>query len=294
MKRLIFQLSALVVAASAVACSPSGHRPDDGLDPSHAMMRPGGNLYSDATFRATHNSYAMPVSLPAQLDHGVRCVELDIHDANFKAEGDYQVGHFFPAQGVSFGKGNPDTAHLRAWLGCIEQWSREHAGHAPITLIIDIKDDLMDNRGVAGGNPEFLNEELASVFGTRLFRARDFRGTWPALDAMRNRIIVVLSGNRRTRREYRVARNRHEQICFVEFERDDDPRMLDEATAFFGAENGAAEWARTWRSKGKLVRLWKFNGRPAAGGDPLAQFPATDRLLEGWYESYCRSRGAVD
>lgn len=46
-------------------------------------------LFNEASFRATHNSYSGKErgSILAQLDSGIRCVELDIHDKGFGAVG---------------------------------------------------------------------------------------------------------------------------------------------------------------------------------------------------------------
>src|SRR5262249_35621144 len=57
--------------------------------------------FTDAIFEATHNSYsgnldAQRGSIVYQLDHGVRFIELDIHDNDYATVGDYEIGHSSP------------------------------------------------------------------------------------------------------------------------------------------------------------------------------------------------------
>ena len=84
------------------------------------------------------------------------------------------------------------------WLGAIDDWSRDNSGHAPITLVIDLKDDKTDNRSYAEGNLGALNAKFKDAFGNRMFEARDMgsRGSdWPVVGALRDQFIIVISGN---------------------------------------------------------------------------------------------------
>ena len=163
--------------------------------------------YNELVFRATHNSYAGAPSgdlgsLRRQLDRGVRFLELDVHDSEFASAG-YRIGHASPGDGVVHGGGNPRGDGLGAWLGSVERWSDGNPRHAPITLALDLKDRLTDNRSFAQGNLARLNEELLEAFGPRLFAAEQLTSDpWPTLEALRGRLIVVLSGDEGTRLGY--------------------------------------------------------------------------------------------
>lgn len=160
----------------------------------------------EAIFGATHNSYSGDLdgsrgSITYQLDQGIRFIELDIHDNEYATHHDYSVGHDSPGDQVDHA-GNPASNLLRDWLTTIDAWSRSHPTAAPITVALDIKDDLTDNTSYAAGNLAALNQELTSVFGGRLLRASDYPGTAPRVDALRGRVLALLSGHARTRTLY--------------------------------------------------------------------------------------------
>lgn len=159
--------------------------------------------YDATCFRATHNSYSGGArgSIVDQLRSGVRLLELDVHARGFDTLRDFRVGHLKPGAEVSLGNGNPDTPMLSDWLATIARWSNENV-HAPITLVLDSKDDLI---GADCGGPEDLNEALEAAFGAQLY-ARDERdrdGAWPETGDLGNRVLCVLSGNGNTRASYR-------------------------------------------------------------------------------------------
>jgi hypothetical protein len=161
--------------------------------------------YDATLFRGTHNSYSGGArgSLVDQLGAGVRWLEIDVHARGFAALGDFRVGHLKPGSEVAFGDGNPDSALLGDWLAVVARWSSQHA-HAPITLVLDAKDDLVSPDC---GSPEDLNRRLEAAFGARLFTRdeHDRAGSWPDVAALGNRIVAVLSGNGNTRASYRWA-----------------------------------------------------------------------------------------
>jgi hypothetical protein len=163
--------------------------------------------YDLTRYRTTHNSYSggRRGTLPKQLDSRIRCVELDFHDNGYVDVGDYRVGHLKPGMEVALGGGNPTTLLLKDWLTTIATWSATHAGHAPITIVMDLKDDLTDNED--GGDLGDLNGTLEQCFGPRLFTRDDFDrvGQWPDLGLIRDRVLCVLSGDGGTRASYRWA-----------------------------------------------------------------------------------------
>jgi hypothetical protein len=169
--------------------------------------------YDEMRYLSTHNSYSGNISgqrgsMADQLDAGVRCVEFDFHDNGYddpKIQ-DYRLGHGLgPGTDVDHSGTNPAGVRLREWLATLSRWSARPANqqHAPITLVLDMWDDLTDN--LTGGDPVDLNEELVTAFGNALFTRAEFdmTGQWPDWTALKRRFVCVLSGNPHTRGCYR-------------------------------------------------------------------------------------------
>lgn len=208
-----------------------------------------------AIFRATHNSYSGNVagaknSIAYQLDHGIRFLELDIHDNGYSTNHDYSVGHDSPGHQVDH-NGNPASNLLRDWLNVIDGWSAQHPAAAPIVVALDIKDDLTDNTSYAAGNLAALNDELVGAFGPRLFRAKDYPATPPTVDQLRGRVLPLLSGDGKTRTLYKrdiganpaVAINSSGQVVEVH---DSGAGVLWYWTGRYGAD-GRVTWLRHGR-----------------------------------------------
>jgi hypothetical protein len=276
-------VAGVVLAATAVLTSPGS---------SAAADVP----FSSAVFRATHNSYSGDVdgakhSITYQLDHGVRFIEFDIHDNDYGTLHDYAIGHSGPGDLVDH-NGNPGSNALRDWLGVVNTWSGAHPQHAPIVVMLDLKDDLTDNPSYAAGNLTALNQELTGAFGSNLVRAQDHPGGLPSTDALRGRVLTLLSGNGTTRSEYRrdlgyhpaVAINGRGQIVEVH---DSGAGALWYWTGTYGAD-GRVTWLRHGRydtgqtpavalnDDGQLVEahqsqgattLWSHVGRLGADGE---------------------------
>lgn len=162
--------------------------------------------YDVTRFRASHNSYSGHErgSLERQLNAGVRCLEFDFHDNAFAEIGDYTIGHLKPGAEVDHTPPNPPDSSLGSWLRAVAAWSTAHAGHEPITIVLDAKDDLTDN---TAGDLRDLNDRLKEIFGGRLFTRQelDQLGGWPESHNLRDRVLCVLSGNGGTRAAYRWA-----------------------------------------------------------------------------------------
>ncbi len=162
--------------------------------------------YDVTRFRASHNSYSGHDrgSLEGQLDAGVRCLELDFHDNGFGELRDYRLGHLKGGAEVDHVAPNPPDALLTSWLRVVSAWSATHPGHAPVTIVLDSKDDLTDN---PNGDLADLNSRLEELFGASLFTREEFDGlgVWPDVDDLRDRVLCVLSGNGATRTAYRWA-----------------------------------------------------------------------------------------
>lgn len=170
---------------------------DSSVDsPSDSGDGPDLRALSELVLRATHNSYegGERGSLTAQLDAGVRFVELDVHDDDYDDEG-YRVGHLFAGNAVDH-DGNPDGDGLGDWLAVIADWSAAHPQAAPIVVGVDIKDDLTDNVSHGAGNLAALGDTIEAAFGDRLLRELG------GLDEMRGGVAVVYSGDEDTRLGY--------------------------------------------------------------------------------------------
>ncbi|MFD9950675.1 hypothetical protein ACFWYW_43770 [Nonomuraea sp. NPDC059023] len=250
-----------------------------------------------AIFRATHNSYSGDIggarkSIPHQLDRGIRFIELDIHDNGYATSRDYAVGHDSPGDEVDHQAGNPSSNNLRDWLAMINNWSARHPEAAPIVVALDVKDNLTDNGSYAAGNLAALNDELTSVFGARLLQAKDYPAQPPTVDALRGRVIPVISGDGGTRAQYKrdvghnpaVAINGRGQVVEVH---DSGSGDLWYWSGVYGAD-GRVTWLRhgkydtgvtpavTLNDNGDLVEvhqsqnattLWYRVGRLAADGE---------------------------
>lgn len=185
--------------------------------------------YNESKFMTTHNSYANTLdpngSIAKQLDHGIRGLELDIHDKDIWKEliqgktstwdrflsrfkiairFHFKIGHWWVGHQVSRLTGNPRGNSFQDWLGTIAKWSRENKGHAPITVFMDIKAGLHEEdnnppekRGLIRLNNQ-IREVFKEDFETRLFTLEDFKKyykehqDWPPIDELRNKIILVL------------------------------------------------------------------------------------------------------
>jgi hypothetical protein len=191
---------------------------------------PGDNLpLTSAVVMATHNSFSgnqdsgTRGAITYQLEHGVRFLELDIYEDGYATNHDYQLGHDRPGDKVDHTGGNPASNLLRDWLQQIAGWSALHPDHAPLIVMLDLKNDLSNNASFAAGDISALNAELRSVFGSALARPEDYPNGLPTVGALRGRVIGLLSGDTNSRAAYlddngqnpAVAINNHGQVVEV-------------------------------------------------------------------------------
>jgi hypothetical protein len=171
-------------------------------------------------------------SLTAQLDHGVRQVELDIY-------GDARGGRFARPFGAAFNSGGLKAfdpggvmarpgfkvmhlqdidyvSNCQPFVACLTEiraWSRAHPGHVPIYVLIETKtqEALPDVPGMASPEPwttsalDALDAEIRSVFPAdetitpdqvrghhRTLRDAVTHGGWPTLSAARGKVVFLL------------------------------------------------------------------------------------------------------
>ena len=211
--------------------------------------------FTAAVFAATHNSYSGDVdgakeSITYQLDHGVRFIEFDIHDNGYTTNNDYSIGHSSPGDLVDHSGGNPASNLLHDWLAVVAGWSGAHPAAAPIVVMLDLKDDLTDNQSYSAGNLAALNQELRTAFGAKMLEAKNYLNG-STVDALRGKVLPLISGDEGTRAEYRrdvgyhpaIALNGHGQVVEVH---DSGAGALWYWTGTYGAD-GRVSWQRHGR-----------------------------------------------
>jgi hypothetical protein len=120
----------------------------------------------------------------------------------YASAGDYQIGHGSVGDQVDHTGGNPATNQLRDWLTTVDDWSAAHPAAAPITVMLDLKDDLTTRASYANGNFFALNQEIGDVFGPRLVRSLDTPGPLGSIGSLRGHVLVLLSGSASARTGY--------------------------------------------------------------------------------------------
>ncbi|KUL31960.1 PI-PLC domain-containing protein [Actinoplanes awajinensis] len=212
--------------------------------------------FAGAVFRATHNSYSGDIagargSITEQLDAGVRFLEYDVWSGDHASAGDYRIGHSKAGDQVDHTGGNPAGDQLRAWLTVVNDWSAGHPAAAPITVLLDLKDDLTARTSYQNGNLAALNDEIGDVFGGRLVRGLDTPAGLGPIGSLRGRVVTVLSGSATARAGYRrdtgsnpaVAINARGQVVEVH---DNGAGVLWYWTGVHGADGSL-----TWRRHGR-------------------------------------------
>lgn len=165
--------------------------------------------YNEIIYKSTHNSFTSndKGSLKNQLDKGIRGIELDIHLYRKFIRKVFGLGHIYPGHEVSKGNNNPNSIYLRKWLEIINDWMNSNRDKGPITLWIDIKDDITKQIP----NYKDLNKLIGNIFKDKLFRPHSliiYRKTnenwdiWLSINELKNNIIIVLTGNDQTIQAY--------------------------------------------------------------------------------------------
>ncbi|MEZ4256885.1 MAG: hypothetical protein R3A78_14435 [Polyangiales bacterium] len=230
----------------------------------------------DATLCATHNSYSGGTrgSIVAQLDGGIRFVELDAYwDADY-----FAVGHDGPGDMVELGGDNPASTELNAWVETLATWTKAHPRHAVITVGLDAKGDFED------AQVEELESIFRNAFGNALVEPEELGGEMPFVEDLNGRVIAVLSGNLSLRKRYK----NDERLFFVEYQNGDpdDLKSLFWATSAFDFASVA-----DWPAAGAVIRLWGVNDDFVLEPTHVT-YAATDTPFVDWYKDYCESSDA--
>jgi hypothetical protein len=181
---------------------PDTSSSDSGQDTAPVVPEGWERPLNEVTFGGTHNSYEVDRgTILEQLNQGIRCLELDIHDNDFESVGDYRLGHNEPGDRVASVE-NGVGLELKDWLKLVRTWSQANPEHAPIFLVLDLKDKLTDNPSMAKGNLGALNQSIESVFGSQLWGPDQAGEGWPQVFDLRGRVVVQISGEWVSRTRY--------------------------------------------------------------------------------------------
>lgn len=218
--------SALALALALAGCNGGGGKP--AAYPLDDTLR-----VHEIQLLTTHNSYHLRsdfelppvfkdplqyehVPLDQQLDiQGVRGFELDV----------VNTGDDFPVVHTPVVDAETNCTPFRECLRVVKEWSDDHAGHAPIFILVEAKDGSLE----LGLDPTLavfdaaalgrLDDEIRSVFSPDdLLTPDDVRGDaptlreavqdrgWPTLGKARGRIVLILNDGSDARDAYLTGR----------------------------------------------------------------------------------------
>jgi len=236
---------------------------DSGSEPADS----GGELdsslpFDEAIFRSSHNSYSGGErgTIEAQLNAGVRQIELDFHDNDYREHG-FRVGHGSPGSEVDHTSPNPSSDELQEWVNAVAEWSIEHSDHSPLHLLLNIKDDMTDNRSTADGSLAALNRLILDAFGERLFWARNLGDDWPTINDLRGKIVVGFTGaeSTSTRVAYVQDQGRYPAVAM-----NDHGQIIE----VHQSESHSALWYWTGQLQEDGSVVWWHHGRYDFGREP--------------------------
>lgn len=177
----------------------------------------------------THNSYKLrpPVEIPGpvgeELDYEHRPLDVQLEDEGVRGfELDVvNTGDEFPVLHVPVADDSSNCTPFSACLQVIKTWSDENPGHAPIFVLVEPKDGVLE-RDIDPALQIFdaaalarLDEDIRSVFGPRqLLTPDDVRGDeptlrssvrefgWPTMGEARGKVVMVLNNSGDARDRY--------------------------------------------------------------------------------------------
>jgi hypothetical protein len=274
-------LAAVLFACSAPALA--------GENECQARNEPVGSKRYDHVFRkACHNCYQKEYAKTflSALD-ATNNVEIDFYDTQDKVSG-AKPRHWFVRHGwgTLFQSGNDNNCtgdgtgknDLKACLGDVAAWSAAHPGHPVLTVFLDKKQDWGTDR-----QPKDLDKLIADVFpNNKIVRPKEIRGNarslreavengaWPDMDALKNRIVFVMTGGQdlnhnKTQSEY-VEKRGEDALIFVAPDADEEsdvtgsPNQFSSSTAqwavFYNVKDENSKVTEKARSKKYISRVW--------------------------------------
>eukprot|EP01125_Pyxidicula_operculata_P017412 TRINITY_DN6099_c0_g1_i2.p1 TRINITY_DN6099_c0_g1~~TRINITY_DN6099_c0_g1_i2.p1 ORF type:complete len:466 (-),score=85.04 TRINITY_DN6099_c0_g1_i2:1-1398(-) len=142
-------------------------------------------------------------TITSQLDSGVRCLEIDLHTEGSQSIRDFSVGLSKPGDAVNAGtkaKPNPKSHKLGPWLEQINIWSDKNPQHSPITIVFNIRDEMYKYKPLEGSITQLMLL-CEKMFPKKIFQKHNYDLTkeWPSVSDMTEKILIVMSGNLKTR-----------------------------------------------------------------------------------------------
>lgn len=133
-----------------------------------------------------------------QLEQGIRSFELDLR---VHSNGDLRLTHVPVLANAS------NAPDFRLSLDEIELWSASHPGHLPITVLVEFKSDYAFlDPSLADWTTERLaqvDDAIRSGLGERALLPAELIGDrWPAVGALRDRVLVILHPSESVERAY--------------------------------------------------------------------------------------------
>lgn len=264
-------------------------QPDDPNDPDNhdTIPVPVTGLFTDANFRATHNSYSGNLylvydnghrgSIVQQLDLGLRYLELDLLGTS--GSNDFQIGHFELLDAIDHSHGNPSSDKLSDWLKVITDWSGENPGHDPILVAIETKNEFTEEEW--GQLSNFVSTNVPN-----LFRPAEFDYKTTKLTSVLGKIFIVsIPAN--------SALTLTDPAIFKAQGHISDP-ALDTLGVFYTthADNSyTSDYIHTLRALRKSIRLAYFTKECTSL--PAPNCPSCDDPYFGWYTNYCDDNKVV-
>jgi hypothetical protein len=245
-------------------------------------------ITGQAAFKAMRNSQsgnlggAREEAVIDRLNSGVRFLEYDLHQDDYKSIVDFQLGE---SHIISYIFGGPDFRvdndrpgnpqgydyRLSSWQKIIVDRSNAHPNHAPITVMYDLKDDFTNDelRPTYYDGLSRLIYHAETTFGSNLFTPQNLNGDqWPTVDRMRGKILCVLSGDTNTRKAYAHNKSLYRQLLFNECRKGEESDSELASSWFYGASNDCSN--NVWLTQqnyrnGKIVRARDFDDVDANG-----------------------------
>jgi hypothetical protein len=150
--------------------------------------------------------------LSAQLDRGIRALELDVHD---DPDGALLPAHPEPGFKTLHKASYDPRSSCPIFADCLKQlagWSSAHPGHVPIVLMIEVKDGGRGRgascAGLCDEGWKRLKLALRGAFGASLLLPRDVGKNWPTVREARGKVMVMLLDAETHARSYRAETER--------------------------------------------------------------------------------------
>jgi hypothetical protein len=262
---------------------------------------PAGLRYADVRQKSAHNSYQRDEAPFDQLVyHRIRSVELDVHVGKTFEPTEDGVWYVYHTDVI-----DDDTwcVRLGHCLDAFGAFADAAADHEVLTLWIDFKDDWD-----AGHGPDELDDALQAAFGDALISGPELLALagcpeassvqaglldpacgWPTLEALRGRVLVVLTGAASVLRVYHDAAGRRALVAPAGSALDDAASWPGTAIFNFAAADVAA--AQTYVDAGFVARVWDCNdvARWDAAVAAGAHHVATDKVndaIDPWARTH--------